>query len=395
MPSENLDVQTAAASSLSERHQQLELGLAAANMGAWEWDVASGALHCTPICKAHFGFAPDADMHIPQIAARLHPGDIAPLRRAIEHAIDAQVAFQTDCRVCWGDKSTHWIRAAGRLMQPGATRMVGVTLDLTAEHYAAEERADLLAREQAALAEAQQALRLRDEFLSIASHELKTPLTSVLGNAQLLQRRTLREGSLSAAHQRTLGVIVDQSHRLEKLINDLLDISRIEMGHLSLDVEPIDLATLVRQVVEEVQPMLYIQHTVVAELRASPVPIAGDALRLEQVLQNLIQNSIKYSPDGGQITVRLESSGTHAQLSISDQGIGIPSLAVPQLFSRFYRASNVHEQSISGMGIGLYVVKEIVSLHGGTIAVSSQEGSGSTFTIAIPLASERALQAGM
>jgi signal transduction histidine kinase len=113
--------------------------------------------------------------------------------------------------------------------------------------------------------------------------------------------------------------------------------------------------------------------------------ISGDELRLEQVLQNLIGNAIKYSPNGGQVVVRAEQGDPYACISVEDQGIGIPASALPRLFSRFYRASNVNPQHISGLGVGLYVVKEIVALHGGDVMVDSHEGAGSTFTVRLPL----------
>jgi signal transduction histidine kinase len=137
-------------------------------------------------------------------------------------------------------------------------------------------------------------------------------------------------------------------------------------------------------VVAEVQPTLT-QHTVTCATPDAPLIIEGDALRLEQVLQNLIGNAIKYSPAGGLVSVRVERRSEWAYVDVTDQGIGIPQEAVAKLFERFYRASNVDGRGIGGMGIGLYVVKEIVTLHGGKIAVTSQEGEGSTFTICLPL----------
>lgn len=234
--------------------------------------------------------------------------------------------------------------------------------------------------------EAQDAVRVRDQFLSIASHELKTPLTALLGNAQLLQRRAIREGSFSARDQRALHVIADQAVRLNKMIAALLDISRIEMGQLSIERVPMDLSALARRVVAEMQPTLE-RHTIDYADAGAPLWVEGDELRLEQVLHNLIGNAVKYSPAGGTVTVRVEQRDSRVCAVIQDQGIGIPAESVPQLFTRFYRADNVNPQNISGMGIGLFVVKEIITLHGGTVEVTSQESQGSTFTICLPQAS--------
>ncbi len=232
--------------------------------------------------------------------------------------------------------------------------------------------------------EAQEAIRVRDLFLSIASHELKTPLTSLLGNAQLLGRRAAYEGGANERLQRTVRVIVEQAGRLNKMITALLDISRIQTGQLSIEQGRLDLGALVRRVVDETQPT-FSCHTITCALPNEELVIAGDELRLEQVLQNLLNNAAKYSPSGGPISVRLDQRGGHGCITVSDQGIGIPREALPNLFQRFYRAHNVETQHFSGMGVGLYVVKEIVTLHGGSVDVQSTEGAGSTFTVYLPL----------
>jgi PAS domain S-box-containing protein len=259
-----------------------------------------------------------------------------------------------------------------------------IARDVTERRRVEAEREQLLAREQAALAEAQEALRLRDVFLSVAAHELKTPLTSLLGNTQLLQRRLEREGLLVGPHAKVTQVIVEQAQRLNKMMNALLDVSRIATGQLSIEPAPVDLCALVQCIVDEVQPALD-KHTVECPLPEETVLIDGDVLRLEQVLYNLVANAIKYSPQGGPVVVRLERDGDQARIVVRDRGMGIPKTDQPQLFQRFYRASNAHSEHLSGMGIGLFVVKEIVGLHGGTVEVSSTEGEGSTFTVTMPL----------
>jgi len=231
---------------------------------------------------------------------------------------------------------------------------------------------------------AEEAVRMRDVFFSIAAHELKSPLTALLGQAQLLQRRAAREALLAEREVRTLATLVAQAHRLNKLVLAMLDISRIEQGQLALERAPLDLAELARRVVEELQPCLE-RHALRLDLPRTPLPVCGDALRLEQVLQNLLSNAVKYSPEGGPVELRLWSEGGRAAVAVRDCGIGIPPAAIPHLFARFYRAANTEARNISGLGIGLYVVREIVELHGGRIDVESAEGGGSTFTVWLPL----------
>lgn len=235
--------------------------------------------------------------------------------------------------------------------------------------------------------EAQDAINMRDQFLSIASHELKTPLTAVLGFAELLQARARDGGIMSDREQRALHLLILQSQRLNDLVCSLLDISRMRTGQLSIDRKTIDLCAVARRVVDETQPLLE-KHTVQIIEPCTPLMIQGDELRLHQALQNLVQNAIKYSPAGGPVIVQAEQRGDEACVTVIDTGIGIPAEALTQLFHRFYRAPNVAGKNITGMGIGLYVVKHIVNLHGGRVSVQSQEGIGSTFTICLPCLAE-------
>ncbi|MBV9789039.1 MAG: GAF domain-containing protein, partial [Chloroflexi bacterium] len=246
------------------------------------------------------------------------------------------------------------------------------------------ERARLYEAEQQARTEAESAVRVRDQFLSVASHELKTPLTLLLGNVQLLRRRTMNALKLTDRDYRSLNVIETQVSRLNSLINALLDISRIQSGQLSIEASSVDLCALAQRVVEEVQPTLGARHSIVCEVEDEPLYVNGDSVRLEQVLHNLIGNAIKYSPKGGAVRVQVEQRNDRVCLIVRDQGIGIPQSALPHLFQRFFRAANAEQHQISGLGVGLYVVKKIVALHGGTVTASSNEGSGSIFTILLP-----------
>jgi PAS domain S-box-containing protein len=264
-------------------------------------------------------------------------------------------------------------------------RAWGSQRDITELKHAGEALEKAYAAEQAARREAEEALRAREQFLSVASHELKTPLTSLMGNLQLMERRTQRESSIAAREARTLGIALAQAQRLNKLITSLLDISRIEQGQLTIQPVDLDICGLTRQVVEEMRPTLE-QRLLILTCPDEPLVIQGDSLRLEQVLQNLIQNAAKYSPDDAAITIEVRRHDAQVAVAVFDRGIGIPAAALPHLFQRFFRATNVEEQQISGLGIGLYVIKEIVSLHGGRIEVDSTEGQGSTFTVTFSLA---------
>ncbi len=238
-------------------------------------------------------------------------------------------------------------------------------------------------REQEARAAAEAALAVRDQFLSIASHELKTPLTSLLGYTHMLQQEAVAGWGADGRVQRMLRTIDRQARRLSTLIDQLLDVSRIERGQFSIEQQPLDLVGLVTQVVDDVRLILK-EHTITLTHPDARVMVLGDALRLEQVLQNLLGNAVKYSPAGGPVLVRVEQMASEALLEVEDRGIGIPADAQARLFEPFSRAGNgpVHA---SGFGIGLYVVEQIVERHGGKITVESTEGQGSIFRVSLPV----------
>jgi PAS domain S-box-containing protein len=231
----------------------------------------------------------------------------------------------------------------------------------------------------------QEAVREREAFVSIASHELKTPLTGLLGHAQLMLRRAGRSESLPSRAQQSLNTIISQAERLQTMINSLLDVSRVQTGQLTIERVPVDLAVVARHIVDE-QALTLSKHTIALTRPDAPVIVVGDEMRLAQVFTNLLNNAIKYSPAGGSIEVRITVDSERAHVAIADPGVGIPATMLPSLFQRFFRVQDQTTVHAGGLGIGLYVVKEIVSQHGGTVSVESVEGVGSTFTVHLPLA---------
>ncbi|NOJ95455.1 PAS domain S-box protein [Corallococcus coralloides] len=251
---------------------------------------------------------------------------------------------------------------------------VGVLIeDITERRRAEEERAHLYR-------EAQEAIRVRDDFLSIASHELKTPLTPLSLRLATLERRLERGENLDP------GVLRHARHQLTRLtglINDLLDASRIEAGRLALHPESTRFDLLVEHTLAGMEGQKG-NHTFEFEHPREPISVHGDTFRLEQVVSNLLENALKYSPDGGTIRVRLSLTEDVAVLSVTDPGIGIPEDQQQQLFDRYFRARNASTRSYGGLGLGLYISRDIVERHGGRIWVESAPGQGSTFYVALP-----------
>ena len=226
-------------------------------------------------------------------------------------------------------------------------------------------------------AEAQAAIRSRDEFLSIASHELRTPVAGIKGYAQLLLRAQARGRLDDERLTRSLATIDEASDRLTALTSDLLDVSRIRLGQLPLRLKEIDLAALVRRVMARNEEQLAERHRVVVQVDRDVCPVEADADRLEQVLTNLVENAAKYSPDGGEIRVEPRQAGETLALTVEDEGIGLPPDAAEAIFTPFGRAYNAARQNLPGMGLGLYVCRSIVERHGGRIVARGPgEGRG-------------------
>ncbi len=229
------------------------------------------------------------------------------------------------------------------------------------------------------LREAQAALRVREEFMSIASHELKTPLTPLKLTLYSMERRIAQGLPVDLS-----SVIKSrrQVDRLAGLVNDLLDASRLELGRLSLQPAPLELGHLVAEVVDQFR--LAFERPFTLEVPRERLWVQGDRDRLEQVLVNLLENAHKYSPAGETITVEVEARAGEARIHVKDRGIGIPAQDQARLFQRFYRAGNASHRHFGGLGLGLFISHSIARLHGGALSLASVEGQGSTFTLGLP-----------
>ncbi|RKH07214.1 PAS domain-containing sensor histidine kinase [Corallococcus carmarthensis] len=251
---------------------------------------------------------------------------------------------------------------------------VGVVVaEITAEYRAQAERDRLLR-------EAQEAIRIRDDFMSIAAHELKTPLTPLKLHLQMLKGQADTGHGVASRH---VDKALAQLARLSLLVNDLLDTSRIQAGKLELATEPIPLREFIREVLLDFRGTSSL-HSLRFEAPDEPLVILGDRARLAQVLTNLVENAFKYSPTGGTIRVTARRMGTEACVSVKDEGIGIPKEEQAHLFERFFRARNAPISGFGGLGLGLYICRDIIERHGGRIWVESEVEHGSTFHFVLP-----------
>jgi signal transduction histidine kinase/GAF domain-containing protein len=225
----------------------------------------------------------------------------------------------------------------------------------------------------------------REEFLAQASHELRTPLTSMLGYLQLTMRRFDRDPNTSPVVRESVGAALIQTERLRGLVNDLLDATRLRQGRLELRRGACDLTALTASVVEELREATHGPHRIVLRRPDHAVVGPWDADRLRQVLVNLVDNALKYSPAGGAVTVGITRTRHEAVVTVEDQGVGIPASELPKLFRPFGRADHPPARNIPGFGLGLYICKDIVERHGGHIGVTSCPGEGTSVTFSLPL----------
>jgi len=217
--------------------------------------------------------------------------------------------------------------------------------------------------------------RMQRDFIAMVGHELRNPLTAIMGFADLMQRRQSFDPVM-------IERIVGQTHQLDRLVGDLLDTYQLEAGRLELHRERCDLVEIMRSAVDELSGSS--DHALRLELPDLPLVGRWDPDRISQVLRNLLSNAIKYSPPGSEVTVAIAREGNQYRVSIGDRGPGIPPEILPRIFERFYRAPEAAKGGVRGMGIGLYVCRELIQAHGGSIEVHSEVGSGTTFVFRLP-----------
>ncbi|BCL37541.1 PAS domain-containing protein [Nostoc sp. MS1] len=314
----------------------------------------------------------------------IHPDDIAAIQQAWMQGMKTEQPYEQEIRCRKHDGSYRWHLAravpitdeTGRIL-----RWFGTSTDINDRKQLEAERNRLLQLEKAARAEAEAANRTKDEFVAMVSHDLRSPLNSILGWSQLLRTRQFDEATFT----RALETIERNAQSQSKLLEDLLDMSRLLRGKLKLECNQVDLAAIINVAIETAYPSAQAKNIHLESVIDESVPlISGDINRLLQVLGNLLSNAIKFTPAKGQITVKLLQANTDTQITVTDTGIGISPDFLPYVFERYRQADRQNQQG--GLGLGLTIARYLVELHGGTIHVTSPgEGEGTTFIIKLPL----------
>jgi PAS domain S-box-containing protein len=360
---------------LRESESRLQLAMLAGGAASWDLDLVTGRNVWSDSYFAMVGVAPTPGREATEAMWRdtVLPEDVPALDAAWARAERERAVFHSEHRLRRADSgAVIWVRAVGRFLfdeaSGRAVRFVGMQVEITAV-----KEAELALREQD---------RRKDEFLAMLGHELRNPLAPISNAVQLLRIKGPDVPLLNAARD----VIDRQVAHMARLVDDLLDVSRVSRGTVTLQRAPTDLASVVRLAVESTRPLLQARgHTLVEQLPAAPVRVDGDVTRLAQVVGNLLNNAAKYTDPGGIVEVAVEAAGDAALVRVRDNGRGIDAAALPHVFELFYQADRGLDRSESGLGIGLSLVRRLVELHGGRVtAASAGRGRGAEFTVRLP-----------
>lgn len=382
---EHLRERETAEQALRESEERLRFSLEAGHLGFWQHDLAADRLFASNLCRAHFGRTPHEPFTHQDVLGTVHPEDRERAQQAILDAIRRQEGYVLEYRVLWPDGSVHWLMVRGRASY-GAdgrpTSTFGVTLDITQRKDA--EALEAAQSEQLRLLteSLRDAARRKDEFLAMLAHELRNPLSPVANAVEIMRARPSR-----AQGERARGVVERQLRHMSRLIDDLLDVSRINTGKITLKRERLDLVTAIERALETAHGFIaQSEHELEAHFPAAPVYVHADPVRVEQVITNLLHNAAKYTDPGGTIWVVLEAEGASARLRIRDTGIGIPPNLLGQVFDLFTQGERGLDRAQGGLGLGLTLVRNLTLLHGGSVeAFSAGTGQGSEFVVTLPL----------
>jgi PAS domain S-box-containing protein len=363
-----LDEVAKLAETVETRDARLELVLAASGTGFWEWDVASGELIWSDAILRQHGRQPgERAPTYPEYLEIVHPEDREAFEAAIGSVLDGAAGFSLDFRVLVPDGSVRWTHGAGRMFRDDAgrpIRMIGTGQDITEGRRLAAERDELLADEI-------RAGEFREAFIDVISHELRTPITTILGLTQILARPGRADDD--ATRTALLDDVRAESERLHRLVEDLLVLSRVERGRLDPDLEPIEPRRLLKRIADHEGldlPSIHIETRLEPDL---PI-VSGEATYVEQIIRNLLGNAAKYTPTGTNVVLSARQASGTVEVRVTDDGPGIPERSIQRAFELFYRDPE-SARTVSGSGIGLFVCASLVEAMGGRIwAVRRPEG---------------------
>lgn len=385
---------------LAKANERFELAADAVNCIIYDWDLQNDTIERSRGITELLGYTIEEAESTPQWWAKIiHPDDYFLVRQRCDEVRGIIAKQDRNCleyRVRHKNGDYIWVQDINYVVRDNAgnpIRIVGSSHDITQQKCLQQEREKLLVQAEAARSEAEAANRSKDEFIAVVSHELRSPLNSILGWAKLLQTRKLDTGNTN----RALETIERNAKAQSQLIEDLLDISRMVSGNLRLNLTSVNVATAINAAVDMVSLAAQAkQINIQSWFNDTTAQVSGDFNRLQQIFVNLLTNAIKFTPSNGEVQIELylepttvvgKQAGT-AVVKVTDTGIGISPDFLPYIFERFRQACNTTQRAKDGLGLGLAIVRNLVELHGGTITADSRgEGLGTTFTVQLPLIS--------
>ena len=348
---------------LKENEARLNIALEAGEIGVWDWDVVSNKITWTDkVYDIHEVQKNSFDGEFVNYVSRVYPEDKKRFEEAVQSALQNKAPYNIEFRIITAKGNIKWVSTSATVLfeNDKPVRMLGATIDIT-------KRKELE--------------KQKDEFLAIASHELKTPVTSLKAYGQVLQMVFEQKGDSSSVA--SLQKMDSQINKLTSLISALLDVTKIQSGKLIMQEEEYDFNELLNEIIDELQ-FTTRQHTIIKKLDESK-KVYGDKERIGQVLTNLIANAIKYSPGSDKIIVTTELRNESIMFCVQDFGVGIAKDKQPKVFEQFFRVSDEKENTFPGLGLGLYISSDIIKRQNGKIWLESSEENGSTFCFTIPV----------
>jgi PAS domain S-box-containing protein len=356
---------------LRESEERLRVAQSAGHIGTFEWNIRTGASRWTPELERMHGLQPGGHPgHHEAWRRRVHPEELERMEQVIAESL-VSGDFEAEWRILRPDGSQRWLAGWASVFRDEAgeaERMIGACIDITDR-----KQAELLLRE---------ADRSKDEFLATLAHELRNPLAPLRTSLEIVRRADGDAGVVAEAH----ATMERQVAQMVRLIDDLLDVSRISRNKLELRREPLDLVALVRETAAASLPQFEQAGLELrVELPDEPLPMQADPVRLAQVLGNLLTNAGKYTESGGHVRLSLRREGAEAVLTVEDDGLGIPPEMLPRVFEMFTQIGPPLDRTQGGLGIGLALVRRMVELHGGRVAARSEGlGRGCSFEVRLP-----------
>jgi PAS domain S-box-containing protein len=357
---------------LLDSEQRYQLAVRGSSAGLWDWDMVAGTMFYSPRFKKLLGYS---DAEFPDIPSSLtdvmHEDDLAKSRQVLRDHLAFDAPYQAEVRLRLKSGEWRWFMIGGMAQKNAegrAFRMAGSVIDVTERKRAEQVLQD--------------ANRAKDEFIATLAHELRNPLAPIRTGLEILKK----DKANGVASQKARETMERQLAHMIRLIDDLLDISRINSGKIRLEIARVRLASAIESAVDISRPMMEARgHRLEVQLPAQDIELMADGTRLTQALGNLLNNAAKYTAAGGSIRISARQEGSTAVIDVADTGVGIPAAMLDEVFGLFTQVERTLDHAQGGLGIGLYLVRSLIELHGGNVTASSAgTGQGSTFTIRIP-----------